>query len=60
MGSQRHFVREVSLTRSFHHSRLYSPINDLLDKGEFTLENLLKEDELIQEVKSKNERLLEL
>eukprot|EP00600_Ochromonadales_sp_CCMP1393_P004849 CAMPEP_0174967212 /NCGR_PEP_ID=MMETSP0004_2-20121128/7459_1 /TAXON_ID=420556 /ORGANISM="Ochromonas sp., Strain CCMP1393" /LENGTH=1048 /DNA_ID=CAMNT_0016216321 /DNA_START=14 /DNA_END=3160 /DNA_ORIENTATION=- len=36
-----------------------SPINDLLDKGEFTLENLLEEDELIQEVKSKNERLIE-
>jgi hypothetical protein len=36
-----------------------SPINDLLEKGEFTLENLLEEDELIQEVKAKNERLIE-
>lgn len=37
-----------------------SPINDLLDKGVFTLENLLEEDELIQEVKAKNELLIEL
>jgi serine/threonine-protein phosphatase 6 regulatory subunit 3 len=37
-----------------------SPVNDLLDRGEFTLEDLLEEDELIQEVKSKNERLIEL
>lgn len=38
----------------------FSPINDLLEKGEFTLENLLEEDELIQEVKAKNEQLIEL
>jgi hypothetical protein len=31
-----------------------------LEKGEFTLENLLEEDELIQEVKAKNEQLIEL
>jgi serine/threonine-protein phosphatase 6 regulatory subunit 3 len=35
-----------------------SPVNDLLDKKNFTLEELLEEDELIQEVKSKNERLI--
>lgn len=37
-----------------------SPINDLLDSGNFTLENLLCEDELIQEVKAKNDRLITL
>jgi hypothetical protein len=36
-----------------------SPINDLLDRGGFNLNDLLNEDELIQEVKSKNDRLLE-
>lgn len=39
---------------------IVSPINDLLDKGVFSLENLLEEDELIQEVKAKNELLIEL
>ncbi len=38
----------------------YSPINDLLDSGIYTLEELLNEDELIQEVKAKNDRLIEL
>ncbi len=37
-----------------------SPINDLLDRGNYTLEDLLNEDELIQEVKAKNDRLIEL
>lgn len=37
-----------------------SPVNDLLDNGDFTLEDLLVEDEIIQEMKSKNERLIEL
>lgn len=36
-----------------------SPINDILDKSTFTLEDLLEEDELIQEVKSKNDRLIQ-
>lgn len=35
-----------------------SPINDILDKEFYTLEELLEEDDLLQEVKSKNERLL--
>jgi hypothetical protein len=39
---------------------IFSPINDLLEMGEFTLENLLEEDELIQEVKAKNELLINL
>lgn len=38
----------------------FSPINDLLEKGGFTLDQLLEEDELIQEVKSKNDKLIEL
>ena len=37
-----------------------SPINDILDKDSFTLEELLQEDELLQEVKARNPRLLEL
>lgn len=36
-----------------------SPINDILDKDEFTLEELLQEAELLQEVKARNNRLLE-
>ena len=35
-----------------------SPVNDILDKEFYTLEELLEEDDLLQEVKSKNERLL--
>ena len=38
----------------------FSPVNDLIDRGNFTLEELLEEDELIQEVKAKNDRLTEL
>lgn len=37
-----------------------SPLNDLLEKDEFTLEQVLEEDELIQEVKTRNTKLLEL
>jgi hypothetical protein len=37
-----------------------SPINDILEKEEFTLEDLLREEELLQEVKAKNMRLIEL
>ena len=36
-----------------------SSINDILDKENFTLEELLQEDELLQEIKSKNDRLIE-
>eukprot|EP01036_Dinobryon_divergens_P026086 gene26086-34694_t len=36
-----------------------SPVNDLLECDNFTLEQLLEVDELLQEIKSKNERLLE-
>lgn len=38
----------------------FSPINDILDKESYTLEELLGETELIQEVKSGNQRLLQL
>lgn len=37
-----------------------SPLNDLLEKEDFTLEQVLEEDELIQEVKTRNTKLLEL
>ncbi|TYZ58483.1 hypothetical protein PybrP1_004188 [[Pythium] brassicae (nom. inval.)] len=36
-----------------------SPLNDLLEKDDFTLEQVLEEDELIQEVKTRNTKLLE-
>ena len=38
----------------------YSSINDILDKEHFILEELLQEDDLLQEIKSKNDRLVEL
>ena len=37
-----------------------SPLNDLLEKDDFTLEQVLEEDELIQEVKTRNAKLLQL
>ena len=37
-----------------------SPINDILEKESFTLEELLQEDELLQEIKSRNMKLFEL
>jgi hypothetical protein len=57
-----HFYVFIEFTKNISSNkyRKISPVNDLLDKGEFTLEDLLEEDELIQEVKSKNERLIEL
>eukprot|EP01041_Mallomonas_annulata_P003799 gene3799-7550_t len=36
-----------------------SPVNDILDKENFSIEELLREDELLQEVKSRNGRLIE-
>lgn len=39
---------------------LLSPVQDILDKDEFTLQELLEEDELLQEVKAQNEKLLAL
>ncbi|KAF0699602.1 Aste57867_9853 [Aphanomyces stellatus] len=36
-----------------------SPLTDLLEKEDFTLEQVLEEDELIQEVKSRNVKLLQ-
>ncbi|GMH65482.1 hypothetical protein TrRE_jg3513 [Triparma retinervis] len=35
-----------------------SPLKDLLDRGNFTLQELLEEDELLQEVKSLNSQLI--
>jgi hypothetical protein len=37
-----------------------SPLNDLLEKDDFTLEQVLQEDELVQEVKTRNTKLLDL
>ena len=37
-----------------------SPINDILDKDSFTLEEILAQDEVLQEVKSLNIKLVEL
>jgi hypothetical protein len=42
-----------------HFSRT-SPVNDILDKDNYTLEELLGETELIQEVKTGNQRLIQL
>lgn len=36
-----------------------SPLNDLLEKDDFTLEQMLQEDELVQEVKTRNTKLLD-
>ena len=45
---------------TLYFSFLDSPINDILEKECFTLEELLQEDELLQEIKSRNMKLLEL
>lgn len=37
-----------------------SPLNDLLEKDGFTLEEVLQEDELVQEVKTRNTKLIDL
>ncbi|GMF24109.1 unnamed protein product [Phytophthora fragariaefolia] len=37
-----------------------SPLNDLLEKDDFTLEQVLQEDELVQEVKTRNTKLIDL
>ncbi|TDH67435.1 hypothetical protein CCR75_009393 [Bremia lactucae] len=38
---------------------LSSPLNDLLEKDIFTLEQVLQEDELVQEVKTRNTKLID-
>jgi len=37
-----------------------SPVQDILEKDEFTLSELLEEDELLQEVKAQNKKLIDL
>jgi hypothetical protein len=44
----------------FFSSGIVSPVNDILDKDHYTLEELLGETELIQEVKTGNQRLIQL
>ncbi len=39
-------------------SYIFSPIADLLEMDDFSLEKLLEEDELIQEVKSRNGKVV--
>ena len=41
-------------------SRLPRPLQQILDKDEFTLEELLEEDDIVQECKSLNGRLVAL
>ena len=43
-----------------YYNNLSSQINDILEKPSFTLEELLKEDDLLQEAKSLNSKLLDL
>lgn len=59
----------AKLTFSFSRSRAarnasgpldVSPINDILDKNSFTLEEILAQDEVLQEVKSLNAKLVDL
>jgi serine/threonine-protein phosphatase 6 regulatory subunit 3 len=45
----------LSRTTIFH----ISAISDILEKDDFSLEELLQEDELLQEVKSRNGKLIE-
>jgi len=35
-------------------------VNDLLDRGDFTLTEILDEDDVLQEIKSMNTRLIDL
>jgi len=39
---------------------LFSPINDILEKETFSLEEILEEDELLQEAKASNQKLIQL
>jgi hypothetical protein len=43
-----------------HDDSFHSPVNDILDKETFTLVELLQEDEILQEVKARNGRLIDL
>jgi serine/threonine-protein phosphatase 6 regulatory subunit 3 len=42
------------------HLLTYSPINDILEKETFSLEEILEEDELLQEAKASNQKLIQL
>jgi len=37
-----------------------SPVNDLLDRGDYTLTEIFDEDDVLQEIKSMNTRLIDL
>ena len=54
-----------SMSVGFLNNHIYclfciSVINDILERDLFTLEELLEEDELLQEVKSRNVKLIDL
>lgn len=44
----------------FFSFRLNSPVNDLLDRGDYTLMEIFDEDDVLQEIKSMNTRLIDL
>lgn len=61
-------TKALSLTRT-HFTRLLpfsfvphlnSPVNDLLDRGDYTLTEIFDEDDMLQEIKSMNTRLINL
>lgn len=47
-------------TSPTNHNDTHSPVNDLLDRGDFTLTDILDEDDVLQEIKSMNTRLVDL
>ena len=59
------FKQQSNLCRNIHEIRRHgiltrSAVNDILEKEVFTLQELLEEDELLQEVKSRNTALIDL
>ncbi len=46
-------------TPTTHTHTLTSPVNDLLDRGDFTLMEIFDEDDVLQEIKSMNTRLID-
>jgi len=55
------FLPSTTTTTITHYWPLFSsPVNDLLDRGNYTLQELLDEDDVLQEVKAMNTRLVDL
>ena len=55
-----HCPQECFLNTYVYGFFCFSVINDILERDVFTLEELLEEDELLQEVKSRNVKLIDL